>query len=92
MFKTWTHPKSGAFWLRDFLPHKVEDTRILTFGYDAAAAFGQSTADIIDHAKSLLSSLIDKRDSTAVSSSDPIGRDVAVAHASPRLRSGQSYL
>ncbi|KAK5054617.1 hypothetical protein LTR84_001508 [Exophiala bonariae] len=59
---TWTHPKSKAFWLRDFLPNKVPDARILTFGYNAAAAFGHSTAEIIDHAKSLLISLIDKRE------------------------------
>jgi hypothetical protein len=48
------------------LPHKVSDARILTFGYNAAAAFGHSTADIIDHAKSLLSSLIDKREEEGV--------------------------
>lgn len=34
----------------------------MTFGYNATAAFGQSTSGVIDHAKSLLSSLIDKRD------------------------------
>jgi hypothetical protein len=48
------------------LPHKVGDARILTFGYNAAAAFGHSTADVIDHAKSLLSSLIDKREEEGV--------------------------
>lgn len=69
--ETWTHPTSNAFWLKDFLPHKVKDARILTFGYDAMAAFGQSTADVIDHAKSLLSSLIDKRDE------DVVGRSVS---------------
>jgi hypothetical protein len=67
--ETWTHPKSNKFWLKDLLPHKVQDARILTFGYDATAAFGRSTADVIDHAKSLLSSLIDKRDEEDVSKS-----------------------
>ncbi len=38
----------------------------MTFGYNAAAAFGQSTSDVIDHAKSLLSSLVDKREEPEV--------------------------
>jgi len=59
---TWTHPKSKAFWLKDFLPRQVPDARIMTFGYNADAAFGQSTAEIMDHAKSLLASLVDKRE------------------------------
>jgi hypothetical protein len=63
---TWTHPKSKAFWLKDFLPQKTPDARILTFGYNAAAAFGQSTAEVIDHAKSLLTSLVDKREEPEV--------------------------
>jgi hypothetical protein len=63
---TWTHPQSKAFWLRDFLPGQVPDARILTFGYNAAAAFSTSTAEVIDHAKSLLSGLVDKREETEV--------------------------
>ncbi|EXJ76155.1 uncharacterized protein A1O5_00663 [Cladophialophora psammophila CBS 110553] len=59
---TWTHPKSKAFWLKDFLPQQIPDARIMTFGYNADAAFGQSTAEVIDHAKSLLANLIDKRE------------------------------
>ncbi|KAJ9607048.1 hypothetical protein H2200_008120 [Cladophialophora chaetospira] len=61
-FATWTHPKSKKFWLRDFLPQQIADARIMTFGYNAHAAFGQSTAEILDHAKSLLTSLVDKRE------------------------------
>ncbi|KAK5525413.1 hypothetical protein LTR07_002565 [Exophiala xenobiotica] len=34
----------------------------MTFGYNADVAFGQSTAEILDHAKSLLASLVDKRE------------------------------
>jgi hypothetical protein len=33
----------------------------MTYGYNASVAFGNTTADVIDHAKGLLSSLIDKR-------------------------------
>ena len=64
--QTWTHPKSKAFWLKDFLPQQISDARIMTFGYNAAAAFGQSTAEVADHAKSLLSSLVDKREQPEV--------------------------
>jgi hypothetical protein len=62
----WTHPKSNAFWLKDFLPHQIPDARIMTFGYNAATAFGQSTSDVIDHAKGLLTSLVDKREESEV--------------------------
>ncbi|KAK5214952.1 hypothetical protein LTR72_011954, partial [Exophiala xenobiotica] len=59
---TWTHPKSKAFWLKDFLAQRIADVRIVTISYNAAAAFGQSTAEVIDHAKSSLASLVDKRE------------------------------
>lgn len=65
--ETWTHPKSRAFWLKDFLPQEIPDARIMTFGYNAAATFGKSASDVIDHAKSLLSSLVDKREEAEVS-------------------------
>lgn len=38
----------------------------MTFGYNAATAFGQSTSDVIDYAKSLLSSLVDEREEPEV--------------------------
>jgi hypothetical protein len=63
---SWTHPKSKAFWLRDFLPQQIPDARIMTFGYNANIAFGRSTTEIVDHAKSLLAKLVDKRDETEV--------------------------
>lgn len=66
---TWTHPRSKAFWLKDFLPQQIPDARVMTFGYNAAAAFGQSMSDVIDHAKSLLSSLIDMREELEVDTS-----------------------
>ena len=59
---TWTSCQTGTFWLKDFLPHDVPNARVMTFGYNADAAFGNTTAEIIDHAKSLLSSLVDKRE------------------------------
>lgn len=71
-FTTWTHPKSKAFWLKDFLPHQIPDARIMTFCYNAVAAFGQSTAEIIDHAKGLLASLVDKREEPEVQNSSEV--------------------
>lgn len=68
-YDTWKLPKSKAIWIKDFLPQKIPDARIMTFGYNADAAFGQSTADIIDHAKSLLSGLKDKREEAEVARS-----------------------
>jgi hypothetical protein len=66
LIETWTHPKSNAFWLKDFLPQQIPDVRIMIFGYNTAATFGQSTFDMIDHAKGLLSSLVDKREESEV--------------------------
>ncbi|KAI9768501.1 MAG: hypothetical protein M1840_004911 [Geoglossum simile] len=59
---TWTNHKASAFWLKDFLPLDVPNVRVMTFGYNSSAAFGNTTADIRDHAKGLLSSLVDKRE------------------------------
>ncbi|OAP53696.1 hypothetical protein AYL99_12136 [Fonsecaea erecta] len=47
-FATWTHPESKKFWLRDFLPQQIPDARIMTFGYNADAAFGHLLASLVD--------------------------------------------
>lgn len=65
-FNIWTHPKSKSFWLRDFFPSQIRDARIIIFGYNAALVFRHSTAEVINHAKSLLSSLVDKREEPEV--------------------------
>ena len=41
--------------------------RIFTFGYNADVCFGNTTAEIVDHAGDLLSSLIDEREDDQVS-------------------------
>jgi hypothetical protein len=64
---TWTNKETNAFWLKDFLPRDVPNTRVMTFGYNATAAFGDTTADIADHAKALLVSLVDEREGDDVS-------------------------
>lgn len=47
----------------------------MAFGYNSNAAFGNTTAGIIDHAKSLLSGLIDKREEDGVSFQYLLDRD-----------------
>jgi len=60
--QTWTHRETNALWLQDFLPQDVQNIRVMSFGYNASAAFGNTTATIIDHAKDLLTCLVDKRE------------------------------
>ncbi|KAN0070689.1 hypothetical protein V8E54_011558 [Elaphomyces granulatus] len=60
--RTWTHHKTNALWLQDFLPQDVKGIRVMSFGYNASAAFGNTTATIADHAKDLLTCLVDKRE------------------------------
>jgi hypothetical protein len=38
----------------------------MSYGYNADAAFGNSFADVLDHAKGLLASLVDKRENDDV--------------------------
>ena len=65
--KTWTHPESNAFWLRDFLPRKVPDARILTFGYDSWTAFDRQYWNFIDVASHLVRCLAVLRNEENVS-------------------------
>ena len=59
--RTWTDPKSKKLWLHDFLPADIEGTRIMSFRYNADAAFGNTTATISDCASDLLGSLAARR-------------------------------
>lgn len=38
----------------------------MIFGYNAEVAFGRSTAEIVDHTKSLLAYLVEKREESEV--------------------------
>jgi hypothetical protein len=58
---TWTDPASGKLWLRDFLPEKIPNARIMSFGYDSALAFGKSVANLEDFAIDLLDRLRGER-------------------------------
>jgi len=60
-FSTWTDPKSGLMWLRDFLPKDIPTARISTFGYDAEI-FGRSVLKLGDVANNLLAAIRSIRD------------------------------
>jgi hypothetical protein len=62
---TWKH-SNNHFWLQDSLPLDIKGARVLNYGYNADAVFGNSAADIWDHALSLLGSLIDERETDDV--------------------------
>ena len=49
-------------WLKEYLPLDVPNVRVMSFGYNANVAFGNTTATIKDHAIDLLASLVDKRE------------------------------
>lgn len=53
-------------WLRDFLPTKIADARIMTFGYNADVVNSLSTLDVRGHANKLLSRLRNRRDDPPV--------------------------
>ncbi|KEZ41716.1 hypothetical protein SAPIO_CDS6901 [Scedosporium apiospermum] len=66
---SWTHQATKCFWLRDLLPVKMPQARIITFQYDTPRLFGQTAYGVPDHAGALLKALRDKRDEE---STDPI--------------------
>jgi len=49
-------------WLRDFLPEKLPNARILLFGYNANVAFETSTAGVREQAMNLLNRIASKRE------------------------------
>ena len=55
----------------------------MTYGYNADVVFGNTTADVLDHAKSLLGSLIDERESEEVrhDSSNQLRKQSCSTHA-----------
>ena len=60
--KSWTSD-NGKLWLRDFLPERIPNVRVFTYGYDANthSAEGTSIQYIQDFARSLVSELDLKR-------------------------------
>jgi hypothetical protein len=54
-----------AFWLKEF-PQQMHDAPMMTFGYNADAAFGRATAEVIDYTQSVQGSLVSKREEPEV--------------------------
>ncbi|MCJ1396455.1 hypothetical protein MMC18_009345 [Xylographa bjoerkii] len=57
---TWT--AGGKLWLKDFLPERLPNARILLFGYNANLAFGASIAGVREQAINLLNRIASKRE------------------------------
>lgn len=74
---TWTDTKTKAFWLKDFLPSDLLGARIVSFNNNADAGFCNTIADVPDHARDLLGSLIDEREAENVSFAAPLITDRA---------------
>jgi len=51
-FGTWT--ENGKLWLRDFLPTRLPEARIFTYGYNSVVAFSKSAAQVDDFARDFL--------------------------------------
>lgn len=63
----------------------------MTFGYNADAVFGKITAEIVDHAKALLSSLVDRREDNDVRYRNLLFPRDANAELLPRSCADLSY-
>ena len=66
-FRTWTSEGSDKMWLKDpdLLPFNLENSRILTYGYNAnvTAVFGKTSSDsILLHAHTLVAQLVADRE------------------------------
>ncbi|KAM7205417.1 hypothetical protein V8F20_003186 [Naviculisporaceae sp. PSN 640] len=56
-FEAWTHPETGALWLRDFLPDHIRAARVLAYGYDSSA-LSFFTSDAPERVQRLAESLV----------------------------------
>lgn len=71
--RSWTDRDSGVFWLRDFLPERWPESRVLSYGYDASSALAIYVEDI---AADLVVKLARLRGETGVSEWNQMGRGV----------------
>lgn len=65
---SWT-AANGKLWLKDFLPDKIPNARIVSYGYNAYTANQRQLSDqtIYDHAEGLIVALASKRRETNAS-------------------------
>ena len=61
--RTWTAGEKGAerLWLKDFLPHRLPNVRVLLFAYNSNVAFNTSKIGVGNVAEDLLHKLWTKR-------------------------------
>jgi len=61
--KTWTagNEDEERLWLKDFLPHRLPNVRVLLFAYNSNVAFQTSKVGVGDIAEDLLQKLWTKR-------------------------------
>lgn len=61
--KTWTAGAKGKekLWLKDFLPDRLPNVRVLLYGYNSNVAFNTSMGGVGDIAEDLLHKLWTKR-------------------------------
>ena len=70
--RTWTAESNNVLWLRDLLPQKIKNARILTWGYDARTHTKShtdflSTKKLYDHGRELVYDLWSERRETETS-------------------------
>ena len=70
--RTWTAESNNVLWLRDLLPQKIKNARILTWGYDARTHTKShtdflSTKKLYDHGRELVYDLWAERRETDTS-------------------------
>lgn len=53
-------------WLRDFLPEKLPNARIMSFGYDAKVLNSKSVVGMMENAQNLLADVRSNRTTTEV--------------------------
>jgi hypothetical protein len=67
-FESWTSRDTHKMWLKDFLPHDVQNIRIMSYGYDSSL-LGHGTAKNrqLDHTQLFIHDIENARSSVEVS-------------------------
>ncbi|CAD6579932.1 MAG: hypothetical protein ASARMPRED_009298 [Alectoria sarmentosa] len=64
-FGSWSHSRT-KMWLRDYLPPKVTNVRVLTYGYPSHLQRSMSTSNLWDHSNNLKENLLAIRSAAQV--------------------------
>jgi hypothetical protein len=67
-FSSWRSSETHQMWLKDFLPHDVENIRIMSYGYDSRLiGHGKANNRLLDYKRGFLQDIENARSSTEVS-------------------------